>query len=83
MPNIPNVIDNLFAGRMYRTTGSAWLGVTYDPNQLSVTDVGNLTLIIRRLSTIRTLDQIEMSYTFSAGPFARSKQFRTIVRLPY
>ena len=83
MPNIPNVIDTLFAGRMYRTTGSAWLGVTYDPNQLSVTDVGNLTLIIRRLSTIRTFDQIDMSYTFSAGPFARSKQFRTIVRLPY
>lgn len=33
---------NTYSGRVYRTTGSPWLGA-YDPSKLVVTDVGSLT----------------------------------------
>ena len=34
---------NTYSGRLYRTSGSPWLGVAYDPSRLAVTDVGSLT----------------------------------------
>jgi len=34
---------NTYSGRLYRTTGSPWLGQAYDPSRLVVTDVGSAT----------------------------------------
>jgi hypothetical protein len=36
--------DATWEGRLYRTTGSPWLGKTYDPALLSSTDVGGFSL---------------------------------------
>ncbi|HXZ49530.1 MAG TPA: choice-of-anchor U domain-containing protein [Usitatibacter sp.] len=33
-----------YAGRIYQTTGSPWLGAAYDPSKLHVTDVGSFSL---------------------------------------
>ncbi len=36
--------DGTWSGRIYRTTGSPWIGRTYDASQLAVTDAGSFTL---------------------------------------
>ena len=42
MPNGAWSNVNTFSGRLYKTSGSPWLGQTYDPSRLVVTDVGSL-----------------------------------------
>ena len=43
MPNGAWSDVNTFSGRLYKTSGSPWLGQAYDPSRLVVTDVGSLT----------------------------------------
>jgi len=43
MPNGTWSDASTYTGRIYRTTGSPWLGVAYDPNRLGVADVGSFT----------------------------------------
>lgn len=43
MPNGSWSDVNTYTGRIYRTTGSPWLGQPYDPAMLTVTDVGPFT----------------------------------------
>ena len=68
---------NSYSGKMYSTTGSAWLGATYNPNQLVVTEAGTLTF------SFTNANNAMMNYTFTTGPFAGTTQSKTIVRQPY
>ena len=43
MPASSNTAPNVVTGTLYRTHGSAWLGATYDPSRLAVTEAGSLT----------------------------------------
>ena len=44
MPVVNVASDGTLSGRVYRTTGSAWLGQPYDASKLHVTDAGSFTL---------------------------------------
>ncbi len=63
---------NSFTGDMYSTTGSAWLGATYNPTALVVTKVGSMTL------NFSTPNAATMTYTVNG-----LTQSKSIVRQPY
>ena len=63
-----------YSGPFYSTTGSAWLGVAYDPNQLAVTETGTMSL------TFNGSGNALMTYAFTRGPFAGTTQSRSMVR---
>jgi hypothetical protein len=69
---------NIFKGALYTTTGSAWLGATYNPNLLRVSTVGELTLDFNAGNALG-----QFQYQFSAGPFAGTAQTKPIVRQPF
>ena len=48
---------NVYTGTVYRTTGSPWIGATYDPNALNAPAVGTVTF------TFLDLNNAVMSYT--------------------
>ncbi|HUL97446.1 MAG TPA: hypothetical protein VLT89_15650 [Usitatibacter sp.] len=58
-----------FAGRIYRTTSSAWLAVAYDPSKLQATDVGSFTIHFNG-------DTAQVSYTIdnTAGTLSLVKE---------
>ncbi len=66
-----------FSGAMYNTTGSPWLGVTYDPKMLVVNNMGTMTL------NFANANSATMSYTFSAGPYSGLTQTKSLLRLAY
>lgn len=66
-----------YSGPFYSTTGSAWVGASYNPNQLIVTEAGTLSF------SFANANAATMSYTFTSGPFAGTTQSKAIVRLPY
>jgi photosystem II stability/assembly factor-like uncharacterized protein len=68
---------NTYSGKLYSTTGSAWVGATYNPNQLQVTEVGTLTF------NFASANSATMTYSFTAGPFAGTTQTKNIVRQPF
>ena len=68
---------NTFTGEIYATTGSPWLGATYDPKNFVATLVGTMKL------TFTDQSNALMSYTFTAGAFAGIAQTKKIVRQPY
>ena len=76
MPNI-GPFDQYHFGLLYRTSGSAWLGATYDPGKHNITSVGGTDFIFHSDGSAT------FGYSFSSGPFAGPRQFRTIVRLSY
>ena len=66
-----------YAGPFYSTTGSVWLGTTYNPNQLVVTEAGTLGF------SFTNADNATMNYTFTSGPFIGTMQTKPIFRQPY
>ena len=66
-----------YAGPFYSTTGSAWLGTTYNPNQLVVTEAGTLGF------SFTNADNATMNYSFTSGPFIGTMQSKPIFRQPY
>ncbi len=66
-----------YSGPFYGTTGSPWLGATYNPNQLNVTEAGTLSF------NFTNANNATMNYTFTAGPFAGTTQTKAILRQPY
>jgi hypothetical protein len=66
-----------YAGTLYSTTGSPWLGATYNPAALQVNPVGTLSL------NFSNANAATMTYTFNAGPYAGTSQSKSIVRQPY
>ena len=72
---------NTYTGSFFSTTSSAWLGVTYDPNQLKIVPpdgkMGTLTL------NFSDANNATMTYAFTSGPFAGTTQSKPIVRQPY
>lgn len=66
---------NVFRGTMYSVRGSRWLGVPFTPTSGSdVTAVGTLTL------DFANANNATMTYDFTAGPFAGTRQSKPIVR---
>ncbi len=65
---------NTYAGPFYATTGSPWLGATYNASALAVQPVGTMSLNFTS-ATAGT-----MTYTFTAGPFAGTSQTKPIER---
>jgi hypothetical protein len=66
-----------YSGTMYSTSGSAWLGASYNPGQFVATATGTLSF------NFAGANSANMTYSFSAGPFAGTTQTRPIVRQPY
>ncbi len=66
-----------YSGPFYSTTGSAWLGAAYNPNQLTVTAAGTLSF------NFAGANNATMNYNFTTGPFAGTTQSKAIVRQPY
>jgi hypothetical protein len=65
-----------YSGPFYSTTGSPWLGTTYNPATLVVTQAGTMSL------EFTSATNATMSYTFNSGPFTGS-QVKNIIRQPY
>ena len=63
---------NAFTGGIYSTTGSPWLGATYDPGRFVATQVGSMTL------TFTDQSNAVMNYTVNG-----LSQTKYIVRQPY
>ena len=63
---------NTFTGTAYRTTGSPWIGVPYNPSSLQQVPVGTVTL------TFHDRDNATMSYTVEGVT-----QSKAITRLPF
>lgn len=68
---------NSYSGTMYSTTGSPWLGATYNPNALVVTTAGTITF------NFSSANAAVMNYVFSSGPFVSLNQSKSIVRQSY
>jgi hypothetical protein len=66
-----------YAGTLYSTTGSPWVGANYDPIQFKAAEAGTLSF------SFTNANSATMNYTFTAGPFVGTTQSRTIVRQPY
>jgi photosystem II stability/assembly factor-like uncharacterized protein len=69
-----NWSGNTYSGALYATTGSAWLGTTYNPSALGVTQVGTLSF------DFASANAATMRYAFTSGPFAGTTQTKQIVR---
>ena len=67
----------VYSGPFYNTTGSVWLGATYDPTKLTVTQAGTLQF------SFTDANNALMTYSFTTGPFAGIMQSKQIVRQPY
>ena len=72
-----NWTGNTYSGTFYSTTGSGWLGAAYNPGQLVATAAGNISF------SFTDANSANMSYSFTAGPFAGTTQPKALVRQPY
>jgi hypothetical protein len=68
---------NTYSGAFYSTTGSAWLGTTYNPAQLVATPMGTMSF------NFTNANSVNFSYNFTAGPFSGVSQTKPLVRQPY
>jgi hypothetical protein len=68
---------NTYAGALYSTVGSPWLGTTYDPAALRVNPVGTLSI------NFSSANAAAMTYTFNAGAYTGITQTKALVRQPY
>jgi hypothetical protein len=68
---------NSYAGTLYSTTGSPWLGATYDPATLKVNPVGTLSI------NFSSANAATMTYALTSGPYAGTSRSEAIVRTPY
>ena len=66
-----------YSGSFYSTTGSPWLGATYNPNQLDVKLAGTMSL------NFSGANSATMTYSFTSVPFAGLTQSKPIVRMTY
>lgn len=69
--------DSHYSGPFYTTTGSRWLGATYDPSVFRVEQVGTMNL------NFSNPDAAILSYAFSSGQFADTNQTKIITRMSY
>ncbi len=65
---------NTYAGLLYSTVGSPWLGTTYNPALLQVNAVGTLSI------NFSSANAAVMTYTFNAGTYTGTTQTKAIVR---
>ena len=72
-----NWTGNTYSGTFYSTTGSGWLGAAYNPGQLVATAAGTMVF------SFTDAHSANMSYTFTAGPFAGTTQTKPLLRQPY
>lgn len=63
-----------YSGPFYSTTASAWLGAPYDASQLTVREVGSMSL------SFTGSGSAIMTYAFTSGPFAGITQSKQIMR---
>lgn len=74
---------NTYTGTLYATLGSPWLGTTYNPSALAVTQVGTITFVftpeVGGGGTARAASA-QMTYRFTAGPYAGTTQTKSITR---
>lgn len=68
---------NTYSGAFYSTTGSAWLGATYNPAQLVATPVGTMSF------NFANAGSANFSYSFTAGALAGVSQTKPLIRQPY
>ncbi|HEX4858777.1 MAG TPA: hypothetical protein VFV17_07130, partial [Usitatibacteraceae bacterium] len=68
---------NSYAGKLYSTTSSAWLGVPYNAGAFNALEVGTLTL------NFASANSGSMTYAFTAGPFAGTTQTKPLERQPF
>ncbi len=64
--------DNTYTGKLYRTTGSPWIGVQYDASKTKVTEVGTM--------SFKFLDDNTADMTYTLDGVTQTK---TITRQPY
>jgi Fungalysin metallopeptidase (M36)/Calx-beta domain/PA domain len=65
---------NAYAGPLYSTIGSPWLGTAYNPSMLQVNAVGTLSI------NFSSANAATMTYTFNAGAYNGTTQTKAIVR---
>jgi autotransporter-associated beta strand protein len=66
-----NAAHNVYSGKLYRATGSPWIGVTYDPTKLNVIEAGTYSITFANTGT---------TFTYSADGHTGSMP---IVREPF
>jgi Divergent InlB B-repeat domain len=66
-----------YTGTLFKTTGAAWIGTSYDPTRLQISPVGSL-----RLSVDMSLrpSMINMQYQLSSGEFSGVNQAKSLLR---
>ena len=75
-----SAIGRSYVGTLFKTIGSTWIGATYDPLRLQITNVGSLRLgtdLSTRPATIT------MQYQFTSGVFMGVEQIKSLVRQPF
>ena len=70
-------VGNTYSGDFYSTTGSAWLGVTYNPALLAATKAGTMSF------NFSNANNATFTYSFTAPPYAGTTQSKAIVRQVY
>jgi streptogramin lyase len=73
LPN-GNWTGTTYAGSFYSTTGSAWLGASYNAAQLVATPAGTMSF------NFANANSANFSYNFTAGPFSAVAQTKPILR---
>ena len=77
---------NTYSGTLYTTLGSPWLGATYNPAALAVTQVGTITFVFTPEAGsggVARAAAAQMTYRFTAGPYAGTTQTKSISRQPF
>jgi photosystem II stability/assembly factor-like uncharacterized protein len=63
-----------YSGPFFATSGPQWLGVSFNPAQVAVQQMGTMSF------NFSDANNAVMTYTFTAGPFAGTSQSKPIVR---
>src|SRR5260370_24319912 len=74
MPGGRYTTNDTVSGTLYRTTGSPWLGASYDPGRLVANAVGSLSFTFRdaRATMRYVVDGVEGSMEVSRQPFGNA-----------
>jgi hypothetical protein len=63
-----------YSGPFFATSGPQWLGVTFNPAQVAVQQVGTMSF------NFSDANNATMTYNFTTGPFAGTNQSKPIFR---
>ena len=74
---------NTYTGTMYATTGSPWLGASYNPASLVITPVGTMTFSFTPDANGVAASNGQFTYRFTSGNFSGVNQTRGISRQPF